>query len=88
MNNYEIADQHFYSESLDVLVRALGSKGQLGPIMQIVYSGNEAYKQPLIEAAETFLNDNFVPCQFDYEKNEVSFFEDVEIIKHSKDIED
>lgn len=73
MSKYEQADQHFYSESLDVLVKTLGAMGELGPILQVVYSGNEAYTNPLMEASEAFLDDNFVPCQFDYEKNEVVF---------------
>lgn len=73
MSKYEQAGQHFYSESLDVLVKTLGAIGELGTVLHVIYSGNEAYANPLMEASETFLDKNFVSCQYDYEKNEVSF---------------
>jgi len=41
--------------------------------MQVIYSGNEAYKSQLIEATEKFLDDNFVECDFDATTNEISF---------------
>jgi hypothetical protein len=73
MSKYEQIDKHFYSEGLDVLIKSLGTKSDLGHVMHVIYSGNEAYKSQLIEATEKFLDDNFVECDFDATTNEISF---------------
>lgn len=73
MSKYDQADKYFYSESLDVLLMSLGAKGELGHIMHVIYSGNEAYTKHLMEATEKFLDDNFVECDFNKETNEFRF---------------
>lgn len=73
MSKYEQAEKYFYSESLDVLLMSLGAKGELGHIMHVIYSGNEAYTKQLMEATDKFLDDHFVECDFDKENNEISF---------------
>jgi hypothetical protein len=73
MSKYDQEGKYFYSESLDVLLLSLGTKGELGHIMRVIYSGNEAYTKQLIEAIDKFLDDNFVECDFDKENNEISF---------------
>lgn len=73
MSNYEQEGKHFYSEPLDVLLMSLGIKGELGHIMHVVYSGNEAYTKELIEATDRFLDDQFVECNYDKENNIINF---------------
>jgi hypothetical protein len=73
MSKYEQANKHFYSEELDVLLVSLGAKGEIGHIMHIKYSGNEAYTKQLLEATDKFLDDHFVECDFDVENNQISF---------------
>lgn len=73
MSKYEQEGICFYSESLDVLLMSLGAKGELGHIMHVIYSGNEAYTKQLMEATDKFLDDNFVECDFNKETNEISF---------------
>lgn len=73
MNKYETKGNHFYSELLDVLLMSLGAKGEIGYIMYVIYSNNEAYSKELLDANENFLDDHFVECDFDEENNEISF---------------
>jgi hypothetical protein len=73
MSKYDQLDKHFYSEELDVLLVSLGAKGEIGHIMHVKYSGNEAYTTQLMEATEKFLDDNFVECDYNPLGNEISF---------------
>lgn len=73
MSKYDTEGKFFYSESLDVLLMSLGVKGEIGHVMHVKYSGNEAYVKELLEANEKFLDDQFIDCDFDTESNEISF---------------